>query len=98
MNKGRKFLALRRLEQRVISGENILTICSVRSCGKLKIPLDGKDGPAIWISRDDDSHLYDGAIIYFEHLRKMHIGGLSHGLCPKDLKKYYGQIKNYFIG
>jgi hypothetical protein len=67
---------------KIIKMENIdkkvLGICSV--CKAIKVD----DENQLWLKREDNPRLYDLLIEKYKE-------NLSHGICPEDFKKNYGE-------
>ncbi|MCX6749536.1 MAG: hypothetical protein NTW17_02200 [Candidatus Pacearchaeota archaeon] len=85
----RKTEAIKKLELMLNDSEGFLPICSVKECGKIKVSLDGED---VWISRSDNSSLYDRVIKHYINSPDLTKGGLTHTVCPEDGRRLYPEF------
>lgn len=85
---------LKKLEEMAKNPEGILSICSDKPCGKIKIVIESKDN---WVGRNDFSNpeMYDSIVESYHDLgpKTNFQEGLSHGYCPEGLQDYLDSLK-----
>ncbi|MEK6760977.1 MAG: hypothetical protein AABX93_03575 [Nanoarchaeota archaeon] len=85
---------IKKLEEMLSASNGILSICSVKECGRILLCPEGERQE---LARGDIPELYDKLILHYNELGKKNNGtsGLSHGLCKSDFEKYMSELEKH---